>query len=393
MTALLAPAGNLEKLKVAVAYGADEVYFGLERFSLRAFAGNFSLDDAQTGLRHLHAHNKKGFAALNIYPFEEEYAALLDTAAALADMGVDALIVSDLGVLKAIREAGIRVPIHISTQANTLSLQAVRAWQELGAQRINLARELSFDRIAQITAAAREVEIEVFIHGAVCFSYSGRCAISDWLTGRRANRGECTHPCRWEYAITEKKRPGETFSVAEDERGLYLFNSRDLALFSFALPLMKAGVHAFKIEGRMKSTHYLAVVVSLYRRLMDGAQLDETEALAELSRLRNRGFSTGFMKGTVTPEDYRFDSSETAGISRFLGIVLPSPEGPIIDVRNRMRGGDKVEILVPRGPSFTAQLPDPLLRTDGETTKEVHHGRQLVLPFDLPVFSIVRSRV
>ena len=271
MAELLAPAGTLDKLYWAVAYGADAVYFGVTEFSLRSYAGNFSLEDAEEGLRYLHAHGKKGYVTLNIYPFTGEYGALLETAGALAEMGADAFIAADLGVIHALQQRQFGVPIHISTQANTVSAQAALAYRVFGASRVNLARELSLAQILEVQQhISGQIETEVFIHGSVCFSYSGRCAISDYLTGRRANRGECTQSCRWNYTLMEEKRPGVHFPVFEDERGLYLFNSKDLALFRYVPELVAAGVTSLKLEGRMKNAHYIAAVVSLYRRILDG---------------------------------------------------------------------------------------------------------------------------
>ncbi|HPS30938.1 MAG TPA: peptidase U32 family protein, partial [bacterium] len=218
MAELLAPAGNPEKLIWADIYGADAVYFGVTEFSLRSFAGNFTIDDAAAGLAYLHKKGKKGYVTLNIYPYSGEYSALIKTAFELQECRADAFIVSDLGVIHELKKAGIKTPIHISTQANTVSYQTVNAYHDLGAKRVNLARELSFDRIVEISKnRVKGAEIEVFIHGAVCFSFSGRCAISDWLTGRKANRGECTHPCRWNYSVMEEKRPGVYMNVGEDE--------------------------------------------------------------------------------------------------------------------------------------------------------------------------------
>jgi U32 family peptidase len=397
MAELLAPAGNLEKLKVAVAYGADAVYFGLKDFSLRSYAGNFTLEEAAAGISHLHDHGVKGYAALNVFPFDEEFESLIASAQALEKMNVDAIIVSDLGVLSTLRAIGVRTPVHISTQANNLSSRTVMAWKSLGASRVNLARELSLSQIEALARQVNGVELEVFVHGAVCMSYSGRCAISDYLTGRRANHGECTHPCRWKYRLEEEKRPGEYLPVTEDDRGLYVFNSRDLALFSFVRKLQEAGVSSFKIEGRMKSIHYLATVVSLYRRILDGADVSEKEGLAWLGRVMNRGYSFGFMKGSITPDDYRFEDSQPFATSRFLGIVEPGEgrvdstlAGVLVDVRNRIEAGETVEYLTPGGDSGTVVLPALLPTLDGEELLHVNHGKTLVLPFDWPPWTVVR---
>ncbi|NQV34541.1 MAG: U32 family peptidase, partial [Phycisphaeraceae bacterium] len=302
---LLAPAGTLEKLKWAVAYGADAVYFGTTFGSLRNFAGNLSLEEAAEGLAHLHEHDRKGYVTLNIYPFSEEYDQVRSTAGALDDMGVDALIVADLGVLTTLTQMGLKADIHISTQANTVSAQAAQAYATLGATRVNLARELSLARIEAIQKQVEGViDTEVFVHGAVCFSYSGRCAISDYLTGFRANHGECKHPCRWKYTLMEEKRPGEYMPVFEDDRGLYLFHNKDLALYEFIPAMADAGVRSFKLEGRMKSVHYIASTVAFYRQVIDGTRFSKAQAGALLGRIPNRGYATGFMSGAITPDDY-----------------------------------------------------------------------------------------
>ena len=215
MTELLAPAGTLEKLKWAVQYGADAVYFGIQSFSLRNYAGNFSMDDVDVAVTYLKKHNKKGYVTLNVYPWSHEYDKLIASARQLEEIGVDAFIVSDPGVIWALKKNGLQTPIHISTQANTVSYQTVLAYADSGAKRVNLARELSLEQIAEIQSNIKDyaIETEVFIHGAVCFSYSGRCAISDYLASRKANRGECTHPCRWKYRLVEEQRPNEYIPI------------------------------------------------------------------------------------------------------------------------------------------------------------------------------------
>ncbi len=391
---LLAPAGTLEKLRFAVRFGADAVYFGLKEFSLRNYAGNFSVADAEAGLALLHDRGKKGYAALNIYPFSEEYDGLLARAETLDRLGVDGLIVSDLGLLDLLRKRGIRAPIHISTQANVVSPQTAAVLKRLGASRVNLARELSLEQVARFQEAVEPIglETEVFIHGAVCLSTSGRCAISDYLTGRRANRGECTHPCRWRYHLVEEKRPGEYLPVFEDDRGLYLFNCKDLALFPYVSRLAALGVTSFKIEGRMKSIHYLASVVSLYRRLIDGETMAADEVLRLLSRVKNRGYSQGFAKGAIGPDDYRLDRSEPAAHAVFLGeIVEETDRGrAIMNLRNKVHAGETVEVLKTDGAVETLTLPAPLVDIEGEPLKSASHGRRLVLPKLLPPYSVIR---
>ncbi len=390
---LLAPAGTSEKLRWAVECGADAVYFGLQNYSLRSFAGNFTLEEAAVGLTLLHQSGKKGYAALNIYPFTEEYDDVAATARQLDDMGVDGIIIADLGVLATLKKAGIKAPLHISTQANTLSAQTVLAWHELGAKRVNIARELSIDRIEHLMGEVRgRVEVEAFIHGAVCFSYSGRCAISDYLTGRRANRGECTHACRWKYTVVEETRPGLHIPVGEDDRGLYLFNPKELALFPYLDRLKNAGVCSLKIEGRMKSLHYLVQTVSLYRRMLDGEIIPEQEALRYLSRVNNRGYSHGFMKGGVGPEDYAWEKESSSSEAVFLGMIEEfTPEGiAVLDVRNAIHAGEKIEVLTSRGAVYEAVMPETFERLDGQRHTVAVHPFKYLLPGSWAKWSILR---
>ncbi len=390
---LLAPAGTLEKLKWAVAYGADAVYFGTEFGSLRSFAGNLTLDEAAEALAHLHQHNRKGYVTLNIYPFSEEYGQVADTAKALDAMGVDALIVADLGVLSTLTQLGLKADLHISTQANTVSAQSAKAYADLGAKRVNLARELSLDRINAIQSqVAGEIETEVFVHGAVCFSYSGRCAISDYMTGFRANHGECKHPCRWKYTLMEEKRPGEYMPVYEDDRGLYLFHNKDLALFEFIPAMTKAGVKSFKIEGRMKSIHYIASTVAFYRQVIDGQNFSEEEAAALLGRIPNRGYSTGFMKGSITSDDYSLERSGSEATARFVGNVCDhdDQDRSIVEVRNKMQPGDGLEVLTPDGRLSTLTLPDPLINQHGRVIDVANNSQFVRLEVSLPKYTVLR---
>jgi putative protease len=390
---LTAPAGTYEKLIWAVRYGADAVYFGTQFGSLRAYAGNLTLDEAAKGLEFLHKEGKKGYVTLNIYPFSDEYDHLLKIADRLCDAGADAFIVSDIGLIYELKKAGIKTPIHISTQANTTSSQAVLAYKQLGAARVNLARELSFEQIKQICkdTAHTGIELEVFIHGAVCFSYSGRCAISDYLTGRKANKGECTHPCRWNYYLVEEQRPNEYFPVFEDERGQYLFNCKDLALFEFVEPLKKAGITSFKIEGRMKSVHYTASVVSLYRQLIDGKKISTEDCLKLLSRVKNRGYSTGFMKGSITPDDYSYEKSQSKSGAVFVGdITDEKSDDSICFVRNKIFEGEKLEVLTPSGDVFEIETPKPLKTIAGEFVEFVNNPQKILLEQKLPAYSIIR---
>ena len=394
MTELLAPAGTLEKLKWAVQYGADAVYFGIQAFSLRSYAGNFSMDDVDTAMSYLKKNHKKGYVTLNIYPWSHEYDNLINSARQLEEIGVDAFIVSDPGVIWALKEQKLRTPIHISTQANTVSYQTVLAYAALGAKRVNLARELSLKQIAEIQTNLKDdaIETEVFIHGAVCFSYSGRCAISDYLASRKANRGECTHPCRWKYCLVEEKRPNEYIPVFEDERGTYLMNTKELALFPFVNELQRLDVRSLKIEGRMKSIHYVASTVAFYRQLLDGIHFTEEEGLKLLNRISNRGYSYGFMKGGITPEDYAISQRESTSFARFVGNVMDPADNEhvLINVRNTIHAGETLEVLMPSGQLTQIVLPNILTLSDHTRVKTANHGMFILLPENLPMFSILR---
>ncbi len=389
---LLAPAGDMERLEYAATYGADAVYFGVKNFSLRNFAGNFSIQEAEVALKFLHDKGKKGYVTLNIYPYSEEYRELLEVAHDLENVSADAFIVSDLGVLHELKKAGIKTPLHISTQANTMSAQTIMAYAALGAKRVNLARELSIQQIAGIQAAVKgKVETEVFIHGAVCFSYSGRCAISDYMTGRKANRGECTHPCRWKYAVVEETRPGEYYPVAEDDRGLYIFNNKDLALFPYVKELAELGVNSFKIEGRMKTIHYIATVVSLYRKLIDGEKLSEKEIVDTLAKVSNRGYTLGFMKGGIEPSDYALDDNKPKAKTLFVANVIEDKKDScVVRVRNKIKAGDELEVISPDGIAKNIRIPAQLKMQDGTLTSEVNNESIIVLDTPLKKYSLLR---
>lgn len=255
---LLAPAGNLEKLKMAILYGADAVYLGGKRFGLRAYGGNFSKEEMIEGVKFAHERGRKVYVTANIFPHNNDINEILPYLQELVEVRVDAVLVSDIGLFMLIKNEVPNLEVHISTQANNTNWRAVKAWQDLGAERVVLARELSFAEIKEIREKT-DVELEMFVHGAMCISYSGRCLISNYLTGRDSNRGACTQPCRWKYNLTEEKRPGQFFPVTEDENGTYFFNSKDMCLLPYLKDIIECGVDSLKIEGRMKSIHYVAV--------------------------------------------------------------------------------------------------------------------------------------
>lgn len=354
---LLAPAGNFEKLEIAVHYGADAVYLGDKNFSLRNFADNFTLPRLQAAAAFTRQHDVKLYVACNIYSPTYEADALADYLRALGDIGPDGVIVADPGVFLLVREIIPHVPVHLSTQANTTSLNAVRFWEKLGVRRINIARELSLAEIRAITGHCT-AEIEAFVHGAMCVSYSGRCLLSHYLSGRDSNRGMCSHPCRWRYHVVEQQRPGQYLPVAADDRGTYIFSSRDLCMIEHLDRIIESGVHALKIEGRMKSINYLAATVKVYREAIDAYYAaSETwhvknQWLAELAAINNRGYSTGFYFGS--PADGGISSTNTgAPDSRlFAARVVEDSTGDMvrIQVRNKIFQGDGVEILTPGSP-------------------------------------------
>lgn len=391
-TELLAPAGDMEKLEYAVAYGADAVYFGLKDFSLRSFAGNFTNEEASSAIKLLHKKGKKGYITLNIYPYSSEYSDLLKSAQIMQEAGIDAFIVSDLGVINELKKAGIKTPIHISTQANNMSYQTALAYAELGASRVNLARELSLENIKELQKGVKgKIETEVFIHGAVCFSYSGRCAISDYMTGRKANRGECTHPCRWKYSVVEETRPGIYYPVFEDDKGFYIFNNKDLALFPYIKELMSIGINSFKIEGRMKTIHYIATVVDLYRSLMDGRNLTNEDIFKTLSKVSNRGYTQGFMKGKLLPEDYALDDNKPVAESVFVANVVGIQDNnTLFRVRNKIKAGDVLELLSPGGNVVEIKMDNPIKLKDGSTSEVVNNEDVFVLNNAFENHSILR---
>ncbi|MTV49742.1 DUF4911 domain-containing protein [Heliobacillus mobilis] len=359
-TEVLAPAGNLEKLIMALHYGADAVYLAGQAYGLRAFADNFTLEEMAEGIGYAHERGKKVYVTVNIFAHNRDFAGLSEYLQQLEALGADAIIVSDPGVISVARRVVPNLPIHISTQANVTNAESARFWADQGAQRIVLARELSLDEIREIRQAV-DVELEVFVHGAMCMSYSGRCMISDYLTGRQANKGECAQACRWKYALMEETRPGTYLPVEEDERGSYVFNSRDLCLLQDIPALLEAGVHSLKIEGRMKSVHYVATVTQIYRRAVDRTLLAwsqgkepriETSWWEELGKISHRPYTRGFLYGPPGQEPeiaYRREYD-------FVGIVRRYDEQrreALIEVRNRIRLGDLLEIA---GPSTAPSL-------------------------------------
>ena len=358
---LLAPAGNLEKLETALRYGADAVYCGVEQFSLRALAGNLSLQDLSRACDVAHSLDKRLYLTLNAYLRSGEEAAARQLLESLLPIPVDAYILADPGMLHLVRQIDPARELHLSTQANTTSSLAAHFWQAQGVKRLNLARELSLQEIAAIRLSV-DLELEVFVHGAMCMAYSGRCLLSAGLSGRSANRGSCSHPCRWKYALQEESRPGEYLPIEEDERGTYIFNSRDLCLINHLPDLINAGVDSLKIEGRMKSLYYVAAVTRIYRAALDAWRDDpdnyriDRQWHRELEAVSHRPYGTGFL----FEQDHAFVTAENSDYLRdcdFVGIVQgAATDGRwMVEGRNRFVSGECLEIIGPdmRQEAFT----------------------------------------
>ena len=363
---LLAPAGSLEKGKLALLYGADAIYLGGKTFGLRAFAANFSLEEIREICDFAHARGKRVYVTVNIFPHNSDLPALPDYLRSLEAAGVDALLISDLGVWSIAREVVPHMHLHVSTQANTTNYATVRAWEQLGASRVVLARELSLEEIRQIRQKTK-VELEVFVHGAMCISYSGRCLLSNYFTGRDSNRGACVQVCRWEFSLTEKNRPGQPFDVAEDERGTYIMNSKDLCLIDYLPQLMEAGVSSLKIEGRMKSIHYVCSVVAAYRQAIDACFADPVHYTTpkvlknELDKVSHRPYTTGFAVHKTGPEDQVYTTSSYEQTADFVALVKgydPVTDRVTLEQRNNLKQGQELEVLTPSGERFSWVLED-----------------------------------
>ena len=383
---LLAPAGNLEKLQTALRYGADAVYCGLEQFSLRALAGNLTQATLAEACNLVHSQGKRLYLTLNAFLRPGDVAAARELLESLRPVPVDAYIVADPGLLHLVRQIDPDRELHLSTQANTTNGLAAQFWQSQGVKRLNLARELSLTEIASICSPVGP-EAEVFVHGAMCMAWSGRCLLSAALSGRSANQGSCSHPCRWQYALQEETRPGAYFPVEEDAGGTYIFNSRDLCLIDHLPELISAGVASLKIEGRMKSLYYVAAVTRVYRAALDAYHADplgyrvDPDWRRELEAVSHRPYGTGFLFG----DDRAFVHAEDSSYRRdcdFVGVVLGKGDsGWRVEGRNRFLQGETVELIGPsmRRTEFTVGV---IHKEDGEATDKVQPNA--VVSLDLP---------
>lgn len=372
---LLAPAGDLERLRAALRFGADAVYVGGPQMQLRAGSVGFSMDDLAEAVREAHALNRRLYVTVNAFASNSEIDALGDYAQALKALGADAVIVSDLGAIAAIRRAAPDLDVHVSTQANCLNYAAAQVYADLGATRVVLGREMSLTEIAELRAKTpASLELEAFVHGAMCMAYSGRCMISAYLSGRSANRGACAQSCRWTYHLMEEKRPGQFFPVEEDDRGTTILSSLDLCCIDFLDQIAAAGVTSFKIEGRMKSPYYVATVVNAYRKRLDALKTGNADDMQlallrrELNAASHRPYSSGFYFGEL--KHHAPDEGAYLQDCTFVGVVRERLSGGriLFECRNRIREGDRVELLSPDslGLSFVAGnirsesgLPEP----------------------------------
>jgi U32 family peptidase len=398
---LLIPAGNLEKLRTALLYGADAVYIGVEGLSLRATSSEMSMTDLAAGMNEAHAKGVKVYAAINTFVRNADLKQAKIIIPELAAAGVDALIVSDPGMLRLIRNSAQQMPIHLSTQANTTNIEAVRFWRNQGVRRIILARELNLKEAGEIAAAVPEMELEIFIHGAMCMAYSGRCYLSAFRNRRSANEGDCSQPCRWEYLLHESTRPDDPLIIREDERYSYLLSSKDLCLIEYLPEILASGVTGLKIEGRMKSAYYVAVVTRTYRQALNALMQQKEkykcrpEWIDELTKISNRGYTSGFAFAgekinETNPEIKYIQTHEPVGVVLQYDSVRKMM---LIGVRNHLATGDEVDLL----------LPDDIVKIDtrtlidasGKPVKEANNDKQIYLPSEreVPIGAVLRQKV
>lgn len=381
----------MEKLKTAVSFGADAVYFGGEMFSLRAGAGNLSIEEITEAMDWLHEHDAKGYMTINIYPHNGDIPLLKDYIGRISNLPIDAFLVSDPGVMALIKEQIPDAEIHLSTQANTTNYMTAKFWVSQGVSRIVCAREMSLKEIRIMRdELPDDIEIEAFVHGAMCISYSGRCLLSNFMSGRDANQGACTHPCRWKYALVEEQRPGEYYPIEEDSRGSYILNSRDLCMIDNIPDLAEAGVYSLKIEGRMKSMYYVATVVSAYRAAIDKYLADpdnyqfDVKDFDELCKASHREFTHGFYYNKPTDQDQNYLTSAYIRDYSFVGLVRdtdPDTGLTTIEQRNKFSVGDTIEIFGPYTPYYEEVITE-MYDEEGTPVQSAPHPQQILrIPF------------
>ncbi len=385
---LLAPVGNREKLEIAIHYGADAVYLAGKDFSLRNFSGNFSLPEMDEAIKYAHSKDVKVFVACNIYSRNDEQDKIAEYLKSLGKIKPDAVILADPGIIDMALELIPDIDIHLSTQSNTTNYNTSVFWKKLGIKRINVARELPLSDI-KLIAEKSGMEVEAFVHGAMCISYSGRCLLSSFLTKRDANRGQCSHPCRWKYSVIEEQRPGEIHPLMEDSRGSYIFNSKDLCMIEHIPELINSGITSLKIEGRMKGINYLASAVKIFRDAIDlwyenpKSYITKPEWVEELSHVNNRGYCTGFFFGHPKETTPNYNDRKPTTIHRFTGKVLEAFENNQvkIGVRNRIRIGDEVRVLRPCGPPIKDSVLE-IIDKKGEIVEVAQPNSEALIRFN-----------
>lgn len=401
---LLAPAGNLEKLKMAIMYGADAVYAGGDEYGLRANAGNFCYDDMKEGIDFAHSMGKRFYLTMNIIPHNIDLKGMDEYVKKVQELGVDAIIISDPGVYTIIKEVAPEMEIHISTQANNTNWRSAEFWYKHGVKRIILARELSLREIKEIKdKTSPELELEIFVHGAMCISYSGRCLLSNYMAGRDSNRGLCAHPCRWKYYLVEETRPGKYMPVYEDDRGTYILNSKDLCMIEYLPEVIATGVSSLKIEGRMKSSYYVATVVKSYREALDAYYKDpenyefNPDWLVELSKASHREYTTGFYFQKPSRNEQIYHTSSYIREYDFVGLVTSYDKDTgiaTVEQRNRMYVGEEIEVVRPRGDYYKQKITS-MKNSDGEDIDVAPHPQMVVyMPMaqEVEPYTILRRR-
>lgn len=408
---LLAPAGNIEKLKYALAYGADAVYAGIPKYSLRVKDNDFSLEALEESIRYTHSLGKRIYLTLNIFPHNRKLSSFQQILKTVGNMRPDGIIISDPGVLMLARTFCPDLPVHLSTQANTINWMSVKFWSEMGVSRIILSRELSIEEIAEIRAKNKKIELESFVHGAICVAYSGRCLLSNYFNRRDPNQGTCTNSCRWRYKVytgksdsyflEEEERPGEFLPVTEDDHGTYIMNSKDLCTIQILHKLKESGIDSFKIEGRTKSIYYLCVITRAYRLALD--KLDENNTpdssiIREVYAVANRGYTTGFLERNTEIDIQNYASSQSQNQTHlFCGQITafnPELKQASLSVRNRIETGDLMEIISPPPAPIRQFKVKAMYSMEGSELDKAHGGGVAVkiqIPFQIPAYSLLRK--
>jgi len=403
---LLAPAGDLEKLKIAVLYGADAVYIGGEAYGLRAKAKNFDMEKMKEGIDFAHAYGVKVYVTANIYAHNADFEGMADYFKQVEKIGADAVLISDLGVFSVAKEAAPNLEIHVSTQANNTNYKSAQMWYQLGAKRVVVARELSLKEIKQIRQSIPEdMEIEAFVHGAMCISYSGRCLLSNYLSGRDANKGACAHPCRWKYHLVEETRPGEYMPIEENERGTYIYNSKDLCMLEHIPDLIDAGVVSLKIEGRMKTPFYVGTVIKAYRMAIDDYfesvekyQQNIPLYMQEVSKASHRDYTTAFYYGKPDGNQQVYTNNSYIREYDFIGMIKQNSDEQncaVVEQRNKFSVGEIIEVMPAKGSSFSMKVEN-MWNEQGEKILSAPHPQQILkVQFDRPVkeFDMMRKAV